>query len=511
MWKLFGKKREQKIISRDKKIIDDVTLLKRSIKRLERREVESVDTSLFSNKYRLDYNSLLNEEQKKALLSLKGQYLVVAGAGSGKTRTIVYRTAWLIENGVDEEKILMITFTRKASEEMKERLKKILEVENLKVHINTFHSFCAKIIYKNRELFGIKELKIMEESEKKKVISHLLKKQGVLEKYRRGFYDIEEISDGFSKVQNKKLQLEEVFKKKEWVEELKTLKSEYYRYKKYKNIYEFDDLVEMVVKKFKENRDFLENIRKRIEYLIVDEYQDSNLEQRELLKLLVGESGNLMVVGDDYQSIYGFRGADFTNILKFGKDFPNAKFIRLEKNYRSSDEIIDYTNRIAKEFKLKYDKRISGIGRSGEKIHKNFFKDEETQGRYICEKILSHKEKYFLEEMAILFRNRYTVKVLEQLLQEYGIPYHKKDDEIKKGVAFYTLHAAKGLEWEIVFLPTLLDGVFPSNLEEENLEEEKRLYYVGCSRAKNFLYLTYPKYHYEKLGYYDRRSRFLDY
>lgn len=138
-----------------------------------------------------------------------------------------------------------------------------------------------------------------------------------------------------------------------------------------------------------------------------------------------------MVVGDDYQSIYGFRGADFTNILKFGEDFPQAKLIKLEKNYRSSEEIISYTNRIAENLKIKYSKKIVGRGRRGERIHKNSFKNEEEEGRFICEKILSYREKLSFEEMAILFRNRYTVKVLEKLLEEYGIPYYKKESEKK--------------------------------------------------------------------------------
>ena len=225
----------------------------------------------------------------------------------------------------------------------------------------------------------------------------------------------------------------------------------------------------------------------------------------------IGEDKNLMVVGDDYQSIYGFRGADFTNILKFGEDFPKAKLIKLEKNYRSSEEIIAYTERISNNFKIKYSKKICGTKRKGERVHINSFKDEEQEGRYICEKILTYRESFPFEEMAILFRNKYTVRVLEKLLIEYEIPYYKKDTEKKKGVALYSLHASKGLEWEIVFIPTLLDGVFPSSIEFENFEEEKRVYYVGCSRAKNYLYLSYPKFHYEKLGYFDKKSRFLDY
>lgn len=518
MWEVLKKlikeekkeNKEIKIRERKREKSDEETLLKKSIRDLERREVESVDTSLLSKKYKIDYSSLLNEEQIKALLSTEGQYLVIAGAGSGKTRTIVYRTAWLIENGVPEEKILMVTFTRKASEEMKERLKNILGVEELKTVVATFHSFCARLIYKYRNLFEMVEINIMEDGEREKILSQMIKRYQLDKKYKKKFYSAEDLSNRLEKLQNRRLKMEEVFAE-EYIDDIVLIKSEYRKYKKKRNLYEFDDLVEIVVKKFKEDRKFLKIIQDKIEYLVVDEYQDSNLAQRELLKLLIGEEKNIMVVGDDYQSIYGFRGADFTNILKFGEDFPRARLIKLEKNYRSSEEIIAYTNRIANNFKLRYNKKISGVGKVGERVHKNSFKDEESEGRYICEKILLYKERVSYEEIAILFRNKYTVKVLEKLLIEYKIQYYKKESEKKRGVALYSLHASKGLEWEVVFIPTLLEGVFPSSIERENIEEEKRLYYVGCSRAKSYLYLSYPKFHYGKLGYFDKKSKFLDY
>ena len=196
MWEVLKKllkeeKKENKNIKireRKREKSDEETLLKKSIRDLERREVESVDTSLLSKKYKIDYSSLLNKEQMKALLSTEGQYLVIAGAGSGKTRTIVYRTAWLIENGIPEEKILMVTFTRKASEEMKERLKNILGVKELKTVVTTFHSFCAKLIYKYKNLFELEEINIMEEGEREKILSQMIKKYQLDKKYKVKFY-----------------------------------------------------------------------------------------------------------------------------------------------------------------------------------------------------------------------------------------------------------------------------------------------------------------------------------
>ena len=508
MWKLFKDiiKVKNREINYKNKINNKEDSLKLNIKKLEKREVKEIDTSLFSLKYKIDYNSLLNEEQKKALVSIEGQYLVIAGAGSGKTRTMVYRTVWLIENGVEENKILMITFTRKASMEMKERLNSILKKDNIKVVVTTFHSFCAKLIYKYKTIFELKKFKILEENEVEAIFNKLIKKYNLNKKYK----DIEMLKNTIEKIENQNIKTDDIYREKDIIEDINLLKSEYKKYKKIKNVYEYDDLIKIVVKKLKENKEFLQNLRDKINYIIVDEYQDSNFYQRELLKLLTGENGNLMVVGDDYQSIYGFRGADYENILKFGEDFPKAKLIKLERNYRSSEEIITYTNRIAKKLKYKYNKNIYGLSRSVEKVHKNSFRNIEKENEYICKKILDYSKNMVFEEMAILYRNKYNIKTLEKSLKDYNIPYHKKEEK-KQGVALYTIHASKGLEWEVVFIPVLLDGVFPSDLNDIDLEEETRLYYVACSRAKTHLYLSYPNYFYEKLGFYNKKSRFLDY
>ena len=406
-------------------------------------------------------------------------------------------------------------------------------------------------------------------------------------------------------------------------------------------MYDFEDLIEKVLRKLKADKIFLGILREKYKYVIVDEYQDTNSIQRELLKTLIGANGNIMAVGDDYQSIYGFRGADFENILRFGKDFPRSQMIKLEKNYRSSDEIIEYTNKISKDFLLKYNKNVKGTKRRGENPHTANFLNEEKQGEFICRKIEELKEKGIpYEEMAILYRNKYIVYKLKKIMKEKNIPFNlqeereisfgspidiylkmlevwndkddilkweelvkilprsysysvlnimkRKDTEnkvlskiirisdkitdyslseilnkceklvleiirektiftieevemlqkvkgsikenknlemcikelknilekegkiIKNKVSLLSVHSSKGLEWEAVFIPTLLEGVFPSNIgEEKNLEEEKRLFYVACSRGKNYLYLLYPKYFYEKIGYFDKKSSFL--
>ena len=229
---LFSKDKKQEVNIRERNIKrSKISPLQKSIKRLEEREVKYVDTSLLSKNYKIKYQSLLNEEQIRALLSTEGQYLVIAGAGSGKTRTIVYRTAWLIENGVAPEKILMITFTRKASEEMEERLKNILGTNKLETTVTTFHSFCAKLIYKYKNLFEIQNLNILEDGEREKIIARIIAKLQLDKKFKGKFYSAEELSNKLEKLEIRKLKLDEIFEK-EYIDDILVIKSEYKKYKK---------------------------------------------------------------------------------------------------------------------------------------------------------------------------------------------------------------------------------------------------------------------------------------
>jgi len=617
--------------------------LKYLIKKLEKCEIKDFNKDILNEKYRINYTKELNEEQLRALTSLEGQYLVIAGAGSGKTRTVVYRTAFMIEKGIAEENILMLTFTKKAALEMKERLENILEKGEIEVTISTFHSLCAELLIKYKNIFGIDKLNIIDENRNRTVISLLIREYSLKNKNKGDFLSEKRVVEIFGAARSRKKDISEFLNEKEkaYLEDLEFLKIKYRRFKKEFQMYDFEDLVEKVLRKLKADKIFLGILKEKYKYVIVDEYQDTNSIQRELLKILIGANGNIMAVGDDYQSIYGFRGADFENILRFGKDFPGSQMIKLEKNYRSSDEIIEYTNKISKDFLLKYNKNVKGTKRRGENPHTASFLNEEKQGEFICRKIVELKEKEIpYEEMAILYRNKYIVYKLKKIMKEKNIPFNlqeereisfgspidiylkilevwnDKDDILKweelvkilprsysysvlnimkrkdtenkvlskiirisdkitdyslneilnkceklvfeiikektiftieevemlqkvKGsikenenlemyikelknilvrggkitknkVSLLSVHSSKGLEWEAVFIPTLLEGVFPSNIgEEKNLEEEKRLFYVACSRGKNYLYLLYPKYFYEKIGYFDKKSSFL--
>lgn len=617
--------------------------MKYLIKKLEKCEIKDFNKDILNEKYRINYMKELNEEQLRALTSLEGQYLVIAGAGSGKTRTVAYRTAFMIEKGIAEENILMLTFTKKAALEMKGRLESILEKREIEVTISTFHSLCAELLIKYKNIFGIDKLNIIDENRNRTVISLLIREYSLKNKNKGDFLSEKRIVEIFGAARSRKKDISEFLNEKEkaYLEDLEFLKIKYRRFKKEFQMYDFEDLIEKVLRKLKADKIFLGILREKYKYVIVDEYQDTNSIQRELLKILIGANGNIMAVGDDYQSIYGFRGADFENILRFGKDFPASQMIKLEKNYRSSDEIIEYTNKISKDFLLKYNKNVKGTKRRGENPHTASFLNEEKQGEYICRKIEELKEKGIpYEEMAILYRNKYIVYKLKKIMKEKNIPFNlqeereisfgslidiylkilevwnDKDDILKweelvkilprsysysvlnimkrkntenkvlskiirisdkitgyslseilnkceklvleiirektiftieeveifqkvKGsikenenlemyikelknilesegkitknkVSLLSVHSSKGLEWEAVFIPTLLEGVFPSNIgEEKNLEEEKRLFYVACSRGKNYLYLLYPKYFYEKIGYFDKKSSFL--
>lgn len=616
--------------------------MKYFIKKLEKHEVKDFNKDILTGKYKINYYNELNEEQLRALTSLEGQYLVIAGAGSGKTRTIVYRTAFMIERGIPEENILMLTFTKKAALEMKERLRHLVSDKVMEVSISTFHSLCAELLTKYKNIFGIEKLNIIDENKNNAVISLLIREYALKKKNNGKFLSEKRVIEIFEAIRSRKKNIIEFLSKEEriYLDDLEFLKIKYRKFKKEFQIYDFEDLIEKVLEKLKSNKIFLKLLREKYKYIIVDEYQDTNSIQKEFLKILVGMEGNIMAVGDDYQSIYGFRGADFKNILRFGKDFHNSKLIKLEKNYRSSDEIIQYVNKISEDFLLKYNKNTKGTMKKGENPHIISFLNEEKQGEFICRKIKELEERGIpYEEIAVLYRNKYIVHKLERLMKEKDIPFNLQEDKeiffgspldiylkilevwndkenilkweelirilpknysysvlnitrkketedkllnklikisdkisnysieeilnkcekltfeileiktvfskeeidffkevkssirkkedletyikelrnilniekkITKGkVSLLSVHSSKGLEWEAVFIPTLLEGIFPSNIGEKNLEEEKRLFYVACSRGKKYLYLLYPEYFYEKVGYFDKKSSFL--
>ena len=292
----------------------------------------------------LNLNSL-NKQQREAVETVGGPLLVLAGAGSGKTRVLTYRIANLVLNhNVAPWSILAVTFTNKAAKEMKARVDKLLDMPGSDMWVTTFHSFCAKILrfdidklnYDNRFV-------IYDEQDQNSVISDVMKQLNIDEKR----FPKNMIRSRISEAKNSSSPVEAyLLSSGDGASAVLDVYRQYQKKLKDCNALDFDDLLLLSVRLFEENTEVLEKYRRKFKYVLVDEYQDTNYPQYRLLQLLCSENRNICVVGDDDQSIYGWRGADIRNILEFEKDFAGAKVVRLEQNYRSTKAILDCANKV---------------------------------------------------------------------------------------------------------------------------------------------------------------------
>ncbi len=610
--------------------------------------------------YKIDYANELNPAQLEAVRTIFGPVLVIAGAGSGKTRTLVYRVARLVEEGVPPERILLLTFTRKAAREMLRRAALLLDEKCEHVSGGTFHSLAHLMLRQYGHLLGYsRNFTILDRGDAEDAINLLRTALGLADRKRR-FPRKETIASIFSMAVNKRISLEEVINEEyphflDDLEDLARLFEHYIRYKQEHQLMDYDDLLVnwfRVLKGFPEVR---KEMARRFEFIMVDEYQDTNALQAEIVRFMAEVHGNVMVVGDDSQSIYAFRGANFKNIIEFPKLFPNAKIIKLEENYRSRQPILDLANKVIEHAKEKYTKCLFTKREGGDIPLFYKARDEADQSRFIAEKILELREEGIpLSEMAVLFRSAYHSFDLELELAKRNIPFvkhggmklietaHIKDivahlrllinpydmlawnrvllliegigpktskrimetikiepdpiealkrypakpsfakrldklvvllDELRRDfppeeklsrlydyyepifervyyddhpkrakdldqllaiahkyqsidefladlaleppeasvadieplenedekLTLSTVHSAKGLEWQCVFVISLAEGRFPSSYavgKEEAVEEERRLFYVAVTRAKEKLFLTYPATYY---------------
>lgn len=596
----------------------------------------------------------LNEEQKEAVCYFKGPLLVLAGAGSGKTRVITYKIAYATKYlGYNPERILAITFTNKAANELKERIKNLLGKE-APIWASTFHSFCLKILRRHIDKLGYSRyFEIYDESDSKKLIEKVISELN-LDKDK---YPSSLLKNLFSKIKNESLAYEEL------EDNIKEAFNLYNKLLKEKNALDFDDLLLKTIELFEKEKGILNFYKNYFEYVLVDEYQDTNPTQYKLIKYLCLEKGNICAVGDDYQAIYSFRGADINIILNFEKDFKDAKVIKLTKNYRSTKTILEAANYVILNNKKNYQKKLEAIKEEGEKIRLFKAPNSEIEVKFLVKAIkkLSQDKKIPLNDIAILYRSNFLSREIEEALIKENIPYTivgglrfyerkeikdilaylkfpffpKNEDTIERvfkypskglgkaailkflhtyeqkekflkdtkdafletlkelstkkgfkilysiykryleefenksfkdlinfvleeskyleylqkeypnnyedryenilelinaleefskkhnfntkketfleflanislendkekennGISLMTVHAAKGLEFKVVFLVALEDGIFPSkkSLEEGNLEEERRLFYVGITRAKDLLFLSYSQ------------------
>ena len=367
----------------------------------------------------------LNPEQRRAAETLDGPVLILAGAGSGKTRALTYRVANLIDHGVPAWSILALTFTNKAAREMKDRVRQLIGEEQAEeAWISTFHSTCARILRRDIEKIGYtRSFVIYDDDDQQRVLKEIYKQLNIDDK----FIPIRETKGKISDAKNKLMTPDEWFAKSmrdrrtSMIHDIMTV---YEKRMKALNALDFDDLLMKTLELLADHPPVLEVYRRRFRYVLVDEYQDTNKTQYELVRLLTAESRNLCVVGDDDQSIYGWRGADIRNILDFEKDYPDATVIKLEQNYRSTSNILDAANQVIAHNGGRKDKTLWTEHGSGEKIRLYCAQDERDEAAWIVQKVEElRKNGSSLGQMAILYRTNAQSRVPEEMLMKAGVPY----------------------------------------------------------------------------------------
>ncbi|HEX8965633.1 MAG TPA: UvrD-helicase domain-containing protein [Patescibacteria group bacterium] len=559
----------------------------------------------------------LNPDQQKAVLHTDGPMIILAGAGSGKTRVLTYKVIYLmLEKNIQSENILMVTFTNKAANEMKERIEKFLPNRS-KPLIATFHSLCSKILRIEGKLIGLSSSYVIYDTQDQlEAIKEAMNTLSISPKE----YKPAAILGTISQAKNELLTASEYgsYAKGHFQEVVSAVYSLYQNILKENNAVDFDDLILQTTLLFQKNPEVLEKYQKRFQYILVDEYQDTNRAQYVLTKLLAQKWQNICVVGDFSQSIYSWRGADFKNLSKFQVDFKNVQTFELAQNYRSTQKILDAASSVIKRNSSHPVLELWTENPHGEDVTIYEARNEQDEANYIINYIKNYGEAN-LKDIAVLYRTNAQSRVLEEVFLHHGIPYilvggtkfyerkeikdvlsylrlianskdsiaQKRIEKLGKGryekflaflgtvspefkqptielmdnvmfatgyldvyddkdeedaarlenikelrsvalsfpdltqflenvslveqesmpdkslnpdeknaVTFMTLHAAKGLEFPVVFMVGMEEGLFPhsrSLMDRNELEEERRLAYVGMTRAKKKLFMSYAK------------------
>ena len=624
--------------------------------------------------YRIAYDELLNEQQYQAVMHDHGPALVIAGAGTGKTRTLVYRVARLVEDGVEPRSILLLTFTRRAAREMLDKAATVLDERCSQVKGGTFHHYCNQLLHTYAEQVGFPpNFTLLDQSDAADTI-HYVRAPLAAKLRGKRFPQKNTLMAMFSASVNRRQPLHDILASAypqflQHHDAILEVQKRYSEYKSENGVMDFDDLLVYTHKMLSENEEIRIRVSSRNRQVMVDEYQDTNALQAELARLFSSVHGNLMAVGDDAQSIYAFRGADFRNILTFPEQFGKCRIIRLEENYRSMQPVLDLANTLINKAIQKFDKKLFTRKEGGDLPGLVKAPCERDQSRFVCQMLLQLREQGLgLGDIAILFRNGRDSYDLEWELNKRNIPFQKfggqkfseaahirdilahlriivnPDDQIAwnralmllegigpktaqeliswlvrnknrnfsdsglvsksyqqqleqlsilladlnklrdqpakavaSAVAYYspicskrfddhpkrlkdleafsglassyrnldellqeltldpldatavdteasmkdedplvlsTIHSAKGLEWNTVFIVQCLDGIIPSGyaVDDPNaLDEELRLLYVGCTRARERLFVTYPVTKESSFGdYFSNPSRFLN-
>ncbi len=395
----------------------------------------------------------LNEQQKKGVFTTEGPVLLLAGAGSGKTRVLTHRIAYLIDElGVNAWNIMAITFTNKAADEMKERVEELVGMGSDSIWVTTFHSSCVRILRRYGDRIGFdNHFTIYDTDDQKSVMKEICKRLQIdtkTLKERTILSAISSAKDELISPEEYELSAMGDFRKQKIAQAYR----EYQEVLKKSNAMDFDDLIMKTVELFKGDKEVLESYQRRFKYIMVDEYQDTNTAQFEFIRLLAEAHHNLCVVGDDDQSIYKFRGANIRNILDFEQVYPEAEVIRLEQNYRSTQNVLDAANAVIRNNKGRKSKTLWTDKGEGNRIHFRQFDNAYEEAEFIADDVARKKRegKADFSDCAVLFRTNAQARLLEERFILEGIPY-----DVVGGTNFYARREIKDL---LAYLKTIDNG-----------------------------------------------------
>ena len=409
----------------------------------------------------IDYAAELNKQQLAAVTAPPGPLLVIAGAGSGKTRTLTYRVAYLLENGVDARNILLLTFTNKAARQMLDRVSNLLPVDAAGIWGGTFHSIGNRMLRRHGSALGYSSgFTIMDREDQKDLIATVVASSGIDPKEMR-FPKADVLADIFSFVVNTERPIEELLAEKfpyflPLLEQIKDVQARYERKKKATNSVDFDDLLEKTLRMLLEHEHIARVYRRQFQFILVDEYQDTNKIQADFIDVLAREHQNVMVVGDDAQSIYSWRGANFQNILEFPKRYPKAQVFRIELNYRSVPEILEVANSAIAANVKQFKKNLSATRDSkAMKPALVALNDGSEQAQFVAQRALELRDEGVeLNEIAVLYRAHYHAVELQLEFSRRGIPY-----QITSGIRFFEQAHIKDVASFIRFVANPRDEV----------------------------------------------------
>ncbi len=409
----------------------------------------------------IDYAAELNEQQLAAVTAPPGPILVIAGAGSGKTRTLTYRVAYLLENGVDPKNILLLTFTNKAARQMLDRVTNLLPMDASGLWGGTFHSIGNRMLRRHGSVLGYSSgFTILDREDQKDLIDTVVAAAGINPKEIR-FPKGDVLAEIFSFTVNTERTLEELLAEKfpyflPLLEQIRDVHERYERKKKATNSMDFDDLLEKTLRMLKEHEEVADTYRRKFQFILVDEYQDTNKIQADFIDTLAAEHRNVMVVGDDAQSIYSWRGANFKNILAFPERYPDARVFKIELNYRSVPEILSVANAAIAANVEQFRKQLSATRETNEfKPAVVALNDGSEQAQFVAQRILELRDEGVpLDDIAILYRAHYHAVELQLELSRRGIPY-----QITSGVRFFEQAHIKDVAAFIRFVANPRDEV----------------------------------------------------